>query len=143
MVQNTRRKRRKPKVAVKIGVIAAFGIYTNQLEGLEQSTIQNEYCLKLYKACAEKRGQAPGLLDNKGFKTPVNANRTKTQPPTRRGIYIKATIHNKETDKISESIGCSQTKNSGENNPKVISKAVGENPAPKSYTALGYQNQRK
>ena len=143
MIQNTRRKRGKPKVAVKICRAFRSNCCTYQLERLGQSTIQNEYCLKLYKACAEKRGQAPGLLDNKGFETPVNAIKTKTQPPTRRGIYIKATIHNKETDKISKSIGCSQTKNSGENNPKVISKAVGENPAPKSYTALGYQNQRK
>ena len=76
LVQNTRRKegdnpKLQPKFVWPYKVVAAFGNHTYQLERLGQQTTQNECRLKLYQACTEKKGQAPGVLDSsKGCKTP-------------------------------------------------------------------------
>ena len=71
-------------------VVAAFGNHTYQLERLEQQTIQNECRLKLYQTCTEKRGQAPGILDSEGCKTPGKTiKKTKSQPPRHAEKYIE------------------------------------------------------
>ena len=70
-------------------VVAAFGNHTNQLERLGQSTTQNECCWKLYQACAERRRQALGILNSKGYKKHGKTIKTKNQPPRHPGKYIE------------------------------------------------------
>ena len=93
-MQNTRRRNREnpklqPKFVGPYEVVAAFGNHTYQLARLGQTTTQNECRLKLYQACAERRGQAPGLLADKGCTTPGKNTKTKRQPNNHLGGYVE------------------------------------------------------
>ena len=79
----------QPKFVGPYQVVAAFGNHTYQLERLGQTTIQNGCHLKLYQACAENRGQAPGLLADKGCKTPGKNPKTKRQPNKHLEGYVE------------------------------------------------------
>ena len=94
LVQNTRRRKGEnpklqPKFVGPYEVVAAFGNHTYQLERLGQTTTQNECRLKLYQACTERRGQAPGLLADKGCKTPGKNTKAKRQPNKHLGGYVE------------------------------------------------------
>ena len=70
----------QPKFVGPYKVFAAFGNHTYQLERLGQSTVHNECRLKLYEACAEKRRQAPGILDSKRCNKPSRTVKARAQP---------------------------------------------------------------
>ena len=94
LVQNTRRRKNEnpklqPKFVGPYEVVAAFGNHTCQLKSSGQTTTQNECRLKLYQACTERRVQAPGLLADKGCKTPVKNTKTKRQPSKHLGGYVE------------------------------------------------------
>ena len=79
----------QPKFIRPYEVVAAFENHTYQLEMLGRTTTQNECRLKLYQTCAERRGQAPGILEKKGCKTPGKNAKTKRQPPRHLRGYVE------------------------------------------------------
>ena len=95
LVQNTRRKKGEnlklqPKFVGPYKGVATFENPTYQLKRLGHSTNQNECCLKLYHACAENRGQTPGIQKCKGCKKPGRTVKTRAQPPMHQRKYIES-----------------------------------------------------